>query len=119
MAGIKLKSAASTQNMMDDQHVEVDAGATAADGSPSAFPSGVQLVWSYSDATAVATPSADTLSCDVAGVKGQVSTGTLSCSFTNADGTVATGTMPFNITIDPAELDVADIQLTAKTPVSQ
>ena len=116
-----------TVPMLDDQKALMHVAPLDAEGNPSAFPTGSAPPVYTVDNGALVTldPTVDPtgLSCEVIGVKelGGASSGvaTVTATFTNADGTTAVGTAVFNMTVDPAELDVTSLDVAVDTPVSQ
>lgn len=130
MANVHTLAAAPLTAMMDDQKTTVHWTPLAADGTKLPLPAGASIANSISDATATiisgvtAGPSGgagtpDPLAVAVVGVKGTAGDPTVMGSLTNPDGSVATGTAPFHITIDPAELKVADLGAAVDVPVAQ
>lgn len=114
--------AAANTTMLDDQKALMHIQPLDDTGAPIALPPGQPVpVYTTSDPSVTLDPSQDPtgLSCWVLGVHGTAGTPTVTATYTNADGSVATGTAPFTITVDPKELDVADLGVTVDSPVSQ
>lgn len=108
--------------MLDDQKTVMHISPLDSSGAVIALnPAQPVPTYAVSDATATIDPTIDPtgLSCGVAGVHGTAGTPSVTATYTNADGSVATGVASFTITVDPAELDVADLAVTVDTPVAQ
>ena len=130
MANVHTLAAAPITGMLDDQKTTVHWTPKDASGNVIPLPPGESIVNSVSDATATilsgvtAGPPGgagvpDPLAVAVMGVKGIAGDPTVLGSVTNPDGSVATGSAPFHITIDPAELKVADLGVVVDTPTAQ
>lgn len=117
-------------NMQDDQKTAVHLAPENSQGQPTALATGTAVAWSLTDST---TPPPATLatidnSADpsglnpvVVGAKGFPGNVTITGTYSNADGTAATPVVigPFAITVDPAELDVSQFNVTVDPPVAQ
>lgn len=124
MANVAKLSSASI-SMLDDQKTVMHVSPLDSDGNPTSLPSGGQIAYSVDNSAIVTLDTASdpsTLSVGVIGVKkaaGLPAAAVVTATFTNADGTTATGTGTFNLTTDPAELDVTSLDVTIDPATAQ